>query len=196
VFHVPERQTRRRAISENGREGEAQWLRCASDDLEFTYLNRADRGRPDPELSNIKQRGYVAILNRKVAATALGQEVHQVLSTKLPGLFETVFTTHMETTLDEIAAGKQNGRDYLRAFWMQVSPLFGERVITATLAQAASSPSAAEGDAPARRRTRRTRSRKAPTSPVGNSEYGGCPQCGEFLGCSGFPKCRFTRPLS
>jgi DNA topoisomerase I len=171
-------------------------------------------GRPSTyaqTVATIKQRGYVAILNRKLAATALGQEVHQVLSTKLPGLFETVFTARMETTLDEIAAGKQNGRDYLRAFWMQVSPLFGERVITATLAQAASSPSAAEGDTPARKRTRRTRSRPstrkaaAPVSPV-NSEFGVCAKCGkalvkrkgprgEFLGCSGFPKCRFTRPL-
>jgi DNA topoisomerase I len=171
-------------------------------------------GRPSTyaqTVATIKQRGYVAILNRKLAATALGQEVHQVLSTKLPGLFETVFTAQMETALDNIAAGKQNGRDYLRAFWMQVSPLFGERVITATLAQSA--PSAAAGDVPARKRTRRTRSspstRKAavPVSMPVNSEYGVCAKCGkalvkrkgprvEFLGCSGFPKCRFTRPLS
>ena len=122
------------------------------------------------------------------------------------------FTAQMETTLDEIAAGKLNGRDYLRAFWMQVSPLFGQEVIAATLAQSApSTPS--EGDVPARKRTRRTRSRPSPrktTAPVStpvNSEFGICAKCGkalvkregprgEFLGCSSFPKCRFTRPLS
>jgi DNA topoisomerase I len=173
-------------------------------------------GRPSTyaqTVATIKQRGYVNILNRKLATTALGQEVHQVLSTKLPGLFETVFTAQMEATLDEIASGKQNGHDYLQAFWMQVSPLFGERVITATLAQAASSSSAAEGEMPVRKRTRRTRSRPSPrkaTAPAAalvNSEFGVCAKCGkalvkrkgprgEFLGCSGFPKCRFTRPLS
>jgi DNA topoisomerase I len=168
-------------------------------------------GRPSTyaqTVATIKQRGYVAILNRKLAATALGQEVHQVLSTKLPGLFEMSFTAQMETTLDEIAAGTQNGRDYLRAFWMQVSPLFGQRVIAATLAQPARSNRATTGTTTAAKRTRRSRSRKEAalvSAPV-NSEYGLCSKCGkalvkrkgprgEFLGCSGFPKCRFTRPL-
>ena len=173
-------------------------------------------GRPSTfaqTVATIKQRGYVAILNRKLAATALGKEVHQVLSTKLPGLFETSFTAGMENTLDEIAAGKQNGRDYLRGFWTQVSPLFGQQVITATLAQAAKSTSGSEGDATAPKRTRRTKSTATPrkaaakvATPV-SSEYGVCPTCGkalvkrkgprgEFLGCAGFPKCRFTRALA
>jgi DNA topoisomerase-1 len=173
-------------------------------------------GRPSTYaqmVATIKQRGYVTIQSRKLAATPLGQEVHQVLSTKLPGLFEMAFTAQMETSLDEIAAGKQNGRDYLQAFWTQVSPLFGERVITATLAQAASAPSANEGNAPTRKRNRRSRSRQSPhkatspASPPVSSEFGVCAKCGkvlikrkgprgEFLGCSGFPKCRFTRSLS
>ncbi|MEO8612182.1 MAG: type I DNA topoisomerase [Chloroflexota bacterium] len=170
-------------------------------------------GRPSTyaqTVATIKQRGYVAISNRKVAATALGQEVHQVLSTKLPGLFEMSFTAQMETTLDEIAAGKQNGRDYLLAFWTQVSPLFGQQVISATLAQSASSTSTTKSKSSAPKRTRHTRSRKAPREasapPLVNREYGVCAKCGkplvkrkgprgEFLGCSGFPKCRFTRPL-
>jgi hypothetical protein len=120
----------------------------------------------------------------------------------------------METALDEIAAGKQNGRDYLRDFWTQVSPLFGQQVITATLAQTsrASASATEDGESPARKRTRRVSSRKPPTktkTPVQTAvsgQYGVCPQCGkvlvkrkgprgEFLGCGGFPKCRFTRPL-
>lgn len=172
-------------------------------------------GRPSTyaqTVATIKRRGYVEIVNRKLAATALGQEVYRVLSTKLSGLFETSFTAQMETTLDEIAAGKQNGRDYLQAFWTQVSPLFGQQVIAATLAQTNASTSAAQGDATAPMRTRRTRTRKSPAkaassrpAPV-SSEYGVCPKCGkalvkrkgprgEFVGCSGFPNCRFTRPL-
>ncbi len=170
-------------------------------------------GRPSTyaqTVATIKQRGYVDVMSRKLVATALGKEVHQVLSTKLPGLFETAFTAGMENTLDEIAAGKQNGRDYLRGFWTQVSPLFGETVITATLAQATPSRGGNEGSATTSKRDRRTKSpRKAAataSTPV-SSEYGACPTCGkalvkrkgprgEFLGCVGFPKCRFTRALA
>ncbi|HEX2906715.1 MAG TPA: type I DNA topoisomerase, partial [Phototrophicaceae bacterium] len=173
-------------------------------------------GRPSTyaqTVATIKQRGYVAVVNRKLAATALGQEVHQVLSTKLPGLFEMSFTAQMEAALDEIAAGKQNGRDYLRTFWAQVSPLFGQQVIAATLAPSASSTPVTKNDGSTPSRPRRARSRKAPRktapplpTPI-SSEYGICPKCGqaliqrkgsrgEFLGCTGFPKCRFTRDLT
>lgn len=158
-------------------------------------------GRPSTysqTVATIKKRGYVANQNRKLAATELGREVHQVLATKLPGLFELSFTAQMETSLDEIAVGKQNGRDYLQAFWSQVSPLFGEQVITATLEKIQTST-------PARKRTG-ARKQSGPKTPV-TTEYGVCPQCGkalvkrkgsrgEFLGCSGFPKCRFTKNLS
>lgn len=186
-----------------------------SEALLIKALEKYGVGRPSTyaqTVATIKQRGYVDVLNRKLAATTLGKEVHQVLSTKLSGLFETSFTAGMETSLDEIAAGKQNGREYLQAFWTKVSPLFGQQVIAATLAQPAPSKPTAESDAPARKRTTRTKSTRSPRKaknavaiPV-SSEFGPCPQCGkalvkrkgprgEFLGCSGFPKCRFTRPL-
>jgi DNA topoisomerase I len=162
-------------------------------------------GRPSTyaqTVATLKQRGYVDVRHRKVASTALGKEVHHVLSSKLPGLFEVEFTAQMETTLDNIAAGKQNGRDYLLNFWSKVSPLFGERVITATLTQTV---------AP-KRTSRRTTTRRAnpktkaaASAPI-ISEYGVCPRCGkplvkrrgkngEFLGCSSFPKCRHTQNL-
>ncbi len=170
-------------------------------------------GRPSTyaqTVATIKQRGYVDILQRKLAATALGKEVHQVLSSKLTGLFEVPFTAQMETALDDIAAGKTNGRDYLRTFWTQVSPLFGQQVIQATLAHTAPAKSKTRGAASASKRPRRSTARKPSTkdsTPTAvSSEYGMCPQCGkalvkrkgsrgDFIGCSGFPKCRFTRPM-
>ncbi|MBA3868872.1 MAG: hypothetical protein H0X30_06940 [Anaerolineae bacterium] len=69
-------------------------------------------GRPSAytqTVATIKQRGYVAILNRKLAATALGKEVHQVLSTKLPGLFETTFTAGMEATPTRLLPVRKSG---------------------------------------------------------------------------------------
>jgi DNA topoisomerase I len=173
-------------------------------------------GRPSTyaqTVVTIKKRGYVDIQSRKLTATALGKEVHQVLSMKLSGLFEVQFTAQMEMALDEIAAGKQNGRDYLRAFWTQVSPLFGQQIITATLSQVSRAPAKEKGESSAPKRTRRATSRKPSTKakpPVHtavSAEHGVCPQCGkglvkrkgprgEFLGCGGFPKCRYTRPLT
>jgi len=85
-------------------------------------------GRPSTyaqTIATVKERGYVDVDKRKLAATVLGKQVHTVLDSKLKGLFETAFTAQMETALDEIAAGTQNGPDYLRGFWAQVSPLFG-----------------------------------------------------------------------
>jgi DNA topoisomerase-1 len=64
----------------------------------------------------LKKRGYVNIQKRRLIPTALGKEVHQVLSSKLPGLFEVPFTAEMEAALDEIAAGKRESKAYLKAF--------------------------------------------------------------------------------
>lgn len=172
-------------------------------------------GRPSTyaqTVATVKHRGYVAIQNRKLAATPLGQEVHQVLSIKLPGLFETAFTAQMETALDEIASGKQNGQEYLKGFWTHVSPMFGQQVINATVKQSAASTSL-KGSVKTRKRSTGTKRRQPADKqvslapPTVNSEYGVCPKCGramvkrkgprgEFLGCGGFPKCRFTRPLA
>jgi DNA topoisomerase-1 len=176
-------------------------LAAYTEALLIKALEQHGVGRPSTysqTVATIKKRGYVANQNRKLAATELGREVHQVLATKLPGLFELSFTAQMETSLDEIAVGKQNGQDYLQAFWSQVSPLFGEQVITATVEKTQTST-------PARKRAG-TRKQSALKAPV-TTEYGVCPQCGkallkrkgsrgEFLGCSGFPKCRFTKNLS
>jgi DNA topoisomerase-1 len=167
-------------------------------------------GRPSTyaqTVATIKQRGYVGVLNRKLTATALGKEVHQVLDSKLQGLFEVEFTAQMETKLDEIAAGKQNGRDYLKAFWGQVSPLFGQSVIAATLVQNTAPAKEGEDSAAPKRRTasRKTPKTAKPPAPV-SPEYGVCPQCGkalvkrngkkgEFIGCSGFPQCRYGQNL-
>ena len=173
-------------------------------------------GRPSTyaqTIATVKERGYVEVDARKLAATALGKQVHAVLDCQLKGLFETTFTSQMETALDEIAAGKQDGRKYLRSLWAQVSPLFGSAVIQATLGQKETSnlqqgipvaPDDQKMQRTARAATKTTVSSKSPTTIPITNEHGVCPQChkpllkrqgsrGAFLGCSGFPKCRFTR---
>ena len=195
-----------------------------SEALLVKALEQHGVGRPSTyaqTVGTIKKRGYVEVRKRRLFATDLGREVHRVLSDKLPGLFEVPFTAAMETALDEIAAGQRESKTYLKAFWQQVSPQFGETVIQAVVTarpgakttrsppragtKTARSPSPGSG----RRTTRSVRqpsASEAASVPNVISELGGCPQCGRplvkrtgkrgaFIGCSGFPKCRFTQNL-
>lgn len=176
-----------------------------SEALLVKALEQEGVGRPSTyaqTVATLKKRGYVSIQSRKLAPTALGKEVHQVLSSKLPGLFEVPFTAQMEAALDEIAAGRQEGKTFLKAFWSQVSPLFGETVLEAVVITQDRSKSGRSSTA---RKQGSPRKKKASTAAL-NPELGVCPQCskplvkrigkhGEFIGCSGFPKCRFTKNL-
>jgi DNA topoisomerase-1 len=164
-----------------------------SEALLVKALEQHGVGRPSTYaqiIATLKKRGYVQVEKRKLASTALGKEVHQVLNGKLPKLFDVDFTAQMESSLDNIAEGKLESVAYLKSFWAQVSPMFGDDVIQGTISAKASSSKA--------------RSPRKPRAEVPISELGACPKCGkalvkrtskrgEFLGCSGFPRCRFIK---
>jgi DNA topoisomerase-1 len=173
-----------------------------SEALLVKALEKHGVGRPSTyaqTLATLKKRDYVAVQKRKLNPTELGREVHQVLSSKLPGLFDVAFTAQMEAALDEIAAGQREGKTYLKDFWLQVSPLFGDKVIQAVLI---ARPSAKRRKSA---KPRKPSSKKKATAAAG--ELGVCPKCGkplvkrkgkrgDFIGCSGFPDCRFTSQIS
>jgi DNA topoisomerase I len=179
-----------------------------SEALLVKALEKHGVGRPSTyaqTIATLKKRDYVAVQKRKLHPTDLGREVHGVLSSKLPGLFDVEFTAQMESALDEIAAGQRESKAYLKDFWVQVSPLFGERVIQAVVTAKASSK---RGKSTGKPRTPRKPSKaKSDAAPAPVTALGVCPQCGkalvkrkskrgEFIGCSGFPTCRFTSNLS
>jgi DNA topoisomerase-1 len=177
-----------------------------SEALLVKALEKFGVGRPSTyaqTLATLKRRDYVKVQKRKLHPTELGREVHQVLSSKLPGLFDVTFTAQMEAALDEIAAGQREGKVYLKDFWVQVSPLFGERVIQAVLTARPSSKR--RKSAKSRQPRKPSRKKKDKATVVG--KLGACPQCGkplvkrkgkrgDFIGCSGFPDCRFTSQIS
>jgi len=166
-------------------------------------LEKFGVGRPSTyaqTLATLKKRDYVKVQKRKLHPTELGREVHQVLSSKLPGLFDVTFTAQMEAALDEIATGQREGKVYLKDFWLQVSPLFGERVIQAVLT---ARPKSKRGKSAKPRKP----STKKSSKTVSGGKFGVCPQCGkalvkrkgkrgDFISCSGFPDCRFTREIT
>jgi DNA topoisomerase-1 len=99
------------------------------------------------------------------------------LTVQFPSLFADDFTARLEDDLDAVAEGKADGVAVLRRFWKTIEPYI----------QAAESI----------------------VHPVDHQETTTretCPECGQpltqrkgkngvFLGCSGYPDCRYTRPV-
>jgi DNA topoisomerase-1 len=92
-------------------------------------------------------------------------------------IFAYDYTARMESTLDDIAAGEVSELEALNAFWQEFQPLL--RGATAKLAEV------------------------KPARPAPQKTGEQCPECGsdlvkrngkkgEFIGCSAFPKCRYT----
>jgi DNA topoisomerase-1 len=95
-------------------------------------LEKHGVGRPSTfaqTVATLKKRQYVKLEKRCLHATDLGKQVHRVLDEHLTDLFAVVFTAEMETTLDAIAEGKQDSRAYLKQFWTDVAPRFGEAIV-------------------------------------------------------------------
>ena len=116
---------------------------------------------------------YVTIEKKRFFPTELGNRVTEMLTENLPKIMDTQFTALMEEDLDKVAQGDMKRDDLLREFYEPFShdlAKFKENVS------------------------------KKNTVPTDIN----CPQCdahklvirigktGEFIGCPGFPECKFT----
>ncbi len=136
-------------------------------------------GRPSTYatiLSTIEQRGYVHREQRRYHPTETGIIVNDMLVENFPDLINVDFTAQMESELDDVAAGERDWIALMREFY---APFAGALA-------------AAEKATPA----------------VEQVEYVDrvCPEChagqllvrwgrfGKFIGCSNFPRCRYTEP--
>ncbi len=137
-------------------------------------------GRPStyaPILTTLQDRGYVQRVERKLVPTDLGFTVNDLLVEYFPDVVNVGFTAEMEERLDEIAAGQQAWVPMLREFY---------------------GPFAQTVEA-ARQKMPRVELQPQPTGEL-------CPECGQpllfkrgrfgqFIGCSGWPRCRYTAPI-
>lgn len=137
-------------------------------------------GRPStyaPIISTIQQRGYVKLEDRKFFASELGIKVSDQLAQYFPRIMDVDFTADMETRLDGIEDNLVDWVSVLREFYT----LFSQDLQIAY--------------------DKMDNLKKNPeVSPYP------CPQCqspllyrfnkqGKFLGCSGYPKCKYTAPV-
>jgi len=136
-------------------------------------------GRPSTYaaiLSTLLDREYVVSEHRSLSPTKLGREVCKLLKEFFPSVMDVEFTAHMEEDLDRIAQGE--------AKWVPILADFYGPFHTA-LEEA---------------------QQKMPKVSLDEPTDETCPECGKplvirrgrfgsFIACSGFPECRYTRPL-
>ncbi len=136
-------------------------------------------GRPStyaPTIALLQTRNYIELDKRNVKPTPVAFTVIEMLEKHFPDIVDSSFTARMEEQLDEIAEAKKDWQKVLKEFYDPFIELIekGRKEI---------------------------KSLKVAV-PVGRS----CPECGselvkrkgkfgEFIACSGFPKCKYTEQL-
>jgi DNA topoisomerase-1 len=137
-------------------------------------------GRPStyaPTLMTIQRRGYVERVDRKLIPTPLGFTVNDLLVGFFPDIVNVDFTADMEAKLDAIATGEQAWVPMLHEFYGPFAQTV--EVAKETMPRLELEP-----------------------EPTGDL----CPECGQpllikhgrygkFIGCSGWPQCRYSAPI-
>lgn len=180
-----------------------------SDAALIQEMEKVGIGRPSTFASivdTLYQRKYVIKVKGKLQATELGRVVCSLLLQHFNEVFTVDFTARMEEQLDDIANGEAHWESVMGEMW---TPL-AEQVAKAEAA-AVSRPKIqishdpTQGPASRKNRGKRRPQRETKTSakPIGRN----CAKCGQplvarkskygaFVGCSGFPKCRYKEPIT
>jgi DNA topoisomerase-1 len=144
-------------------------------------LEQLGIGRPSTYaqiISTIQDRGYVELEKRRFTPTDLGEVVSKLLVRVFPQLFDVDFTSHLEGDLDRVEDGEMQWRSLLEGFYprlqerLQQGTEVSEDIVKEILA--------AEGET---------------CEECGRPMMVKWNRSGRFLGCSGYPECRSTRPL-
>ncbi|MDF1619306.1 type I DNA topoisomerase [Pseudothioclava nitratireducens] len=168
---------------------------------EATLVKRMEElgiGRPSTYASivtTIQDRGYVRKDKNRLIPEDTGRLVTAFLSNYFRRYVEYDFTADLEDQLDDISAGDRNYKEVLARFWRDFSAALGETAdlrigevlekIDEVLAPHLYPPRADGGDP-----------RACPVCGAGRLNLKTARSGGAFIGCSNYPECRFTRPLS
>ncbi len=140
-------------------------------------LESLEIGRPStyaPTISLLTSRNYIEIEKKQLIPTEIAFKVIEMLEQHFKDIVDSNFTAKLEEELDEIAEGK---KEWQKVLWEFYNPFIGE----------------------VEKGKKNIKSQKV-AIPTGEK----CPQCGEellkrkgrygeFIACSGFPKCKYTR---
>ncbi len=144
-------------------------------------LEKKGIGRPStyaPIISTIQDRGYIKKEGNTLIPTELGMLVTEKLVQHFPRIMDVGFTSSMEEKLDKVEEAQVNWIETLREFY---TPFRGE-LEKATQEMQSEKGTVEEGIPPCKL--------------CGAPMVVRWSKTGRFLGCSTFPKCEFTMPLS
>ncbi|HHS13365.1 MAG TPA: type I DNA topoisomerase [bacterium] len=187
-------ETKRSAIPEKITKGETVHLMELNPRQHFTKpparynesslvkeLDRLGIGRPSTYaliISTLLDRHYVERENRSLKSTDLGMAVNRILIHQFPDIFNVDFTARMEEELDQIETGEKGRVQVIRDFYGSFMQDMHEAM----------------------------KKKEAIRESLQDERDEQCPQCGSdlvvkwgrngrFIACTGYPECKYTRPL-
>ncbi len=168
---------------------------------EATLVKRMEElgiGRPSTYASivtTIQDRGYVRKDKNRLIPEDKGRLVTAFLSNYFRRYVEYDFTADLEEQLDDISAGEREWKEVLDRFWRDFSAALAE---TADLRIGEVLEKIDEVLAPHLYPPRDdgTDPRLCPNCGAGRLNLKTARSGGAFIGCSNYPECRYTRPLS
>lgn len=136
-------------------------------------------GRPStyaPTIATLSNRTYVTIEKKQIIPTEMAFTVTEILEKNFANIVDVSFTANMEEKLDEVAEGQNDWQKLLSDFYFPFLEQIAEgkeKIVSLKVAK-----------------------------PLGRA----CPKCGEelllrsgrfgeFIACSGFPKCKYTEQV-
>ncbi|MFC1562414.1 type I DNA topoisomerase, partial [candidate division KSB1 bacterium] len=138
-------------------------------------------GRPSTYsiiISNIIQRKYIEKRERKLHPTELGLTVNKILIRSFPEIFNVEFTSNMEDKLDKIEAGKKNSVKILKDFYNPFEVLL--KNVNSKRAEIKNELEERTGEK---------------CEVCGSEMIIKWGRHGKFYACSGYPRCKNTKPL-
>ena len=172
-------------LKELGNSGEQKFTEPVSRFTEASLIRELEEkgiGRPStyaPIVSNLMDKRYVLKEKKSLMPTALGRRVNdEIMEVYFKELVDAGFTAGMEADLDKVEEGQES--------WQQVLDEYYNGYLKAQLEAAGA------------------KLQKIEVEPELTGEL--CPQCGkplakkhgkfgDFLACTGFPECRYTRSI-
>ena len=155
-------------------------------------------GRPSTYasiISTIANRGYAEILNKRFFPTDRGKLISAFLEKLFSKYVDYNFTAGLEDQLDEITSGKESWIKVLELFWKDFNNNVAE-VKEKRTREVLDLLNDSLGDLVFDKDDKGNILRKCQLCNSGTLSLKNSFRGGAFIGCSNYPECKFTRPLS
>ena len=155
-------------------------------------------GRPSTYasiISTIANRGYAEILNKRFFPTDRGKLISAFLEKLFSRYVDYNFTAGLENQLDEITSGKESWINVLELFWKDFNSNVSE-VKEKRTREVLDLLNESLGELIFDKDNEGNIVRKCQLCSNGTLSLKNSFRGGAFIGCSNYPDCKFTRPLS